>query len=110
MIDQATFLKLNSIFGSHLIITAFLEELKSRRAIRLYQELIQISMEEEEIILLVSYKYFENKLNYSRESIRKALEELQNAKLIKKSPMHVNNVFSIELNHDFWVKNLKGIL
>jgi hypothetical protein len=110
MIDQATFLKLNSVFGTYLIITAFLEELKSKRAIRLYRELIQISMRQEEMILLVSYKYFKNKLNYSYESVRKALEELESAKLVKKSPTQINSVFFIELNHNFWVKNLKGII
>lgn len=110
MIDQYAFLKFNEIFGIHLIIDSLMHDLKSKRATIVYYELIKISMKEQELMLLVNYKYLKNKLNYSHESIRKALEELEDAQLLKRNGMRVNNIFSVELTHEFWFKELKGII
>ncbi|CAB4124137.1 hypothetical protein UFOVP51_37 [uncultured Caudovirales phage] len=110
MILQEAFFKFNEIFSIHLIIDKLMNDLKSKRAIIVYYELIKISIQKQELTLLVSYKDLKNKLNYSYESIRKALGELEKAQLIKKSEMHANNIFSVELTHDFWFKELKGII
>lgn len=110
MLDQATFLRLNEILGNWLILNKFLDLMESQKAISLYQELINISLQEEEMTVLVSYKSLKSKLNYGYESIRKALIELEKFGLVKKGNMLNDRRFYIELNHDFWIKNLKGLL
>lgn len=110
MFDQATFLKLNTIFSNYLIVAAFLKDLESERAVCLYRELIKMSLEEDRIILLVSYRSLKRQLNYGYESIKKAIAELEKFKLIKRGNRLVDSSFYIELTHDFWIKNLKGII
>lgn len=107
---QEGFLKLNTIFSNYLIIAALLKELESERAICVYRELIKISLEHDQTTLLVSYKYLKNKLSYGYESIKKALVELEKFKLLKRGNRLSNNNFYLELTHDFWFENLKGII
>lgn len=110
MAEQESFLKLNTIFSNYLIIAALLKELESERAICLYRELIKMSLEHDQTTLLVSYKYLKNKLSYGYESIKKALVELEKFKLLKRGNRLSDNSFYIELTHDFWFKELKGII
>jgi hypothetical protein len=110
MLDQASFSKLNTIFSNYLIVAALLKELKSARAICLYQELIKLSLYEDQTTLLVSYKSLKNKVNYGYESIKLALNELEKFKLLKRGNRLSDHRFYIELNHDYWIKQLKGII
>ncbi len=110
MATQDAFLKLNTIFSNYLIIAALLKELESERAICLYRELIKMSLEQDQTTLLINYKYLKNKLSYSHESIRKALAELEEFKLLKRGNRLGDNSFYIELIHNFWFKELKGII
>lgn len=110
MLDQAAFLKLNEKFGNWLIMNRLLEGIGSQRALLLYQELINMSLQQGETTLLVSYKILSGKLNYGYESIKKALVELEKFELLEKGNRLSDHRFYIELKHDFWLKNLKGLL
>ncbi len=100
---QASFLKLTH----ERLISSGGKRLKSKRAEKLYQKLLKMSLTNNDRVLPLSYKYLKANIGYEYISIRVALWELEKLSLITKTPARMNGSFYIELNPEFWVSDKK---
>ncbi len=110
MIRQAPFLKLTGFFVDFLLNSDFFKKISSKRSKSLYRELLNVSLERHEMILVVNYKYLKKKLGYGYNNIRRALLELEKLLLITKTPAQISGSFYIELNPEYWVSNKKNYM
>jgi len=105
---QHSFYTLNEIFSHFLLIIDPLDDLLSKTARKIYQELIKTSLKDEGEKFLVAYKQLETNLSYCPNTIRKGLLELERENLIIRTKTLDTNSFFVKLNRGFFTNNFES--